>query len=107
MAGSRPADVYLLSAPRTLSNLLVKLFSGQTGWETSSYLLHDAFLYAQSHLNERDAEFPAEEFGTYLEMLRAGYQTMLATRESAHEKVRFFFFCLCPATKFQLNSGLC
>ncbi|KAJ4164490.1 hypothetical protein LMH87_006163 [Akanthomyces muscarius] len=91
MAKSRPADVLFLSSPRTLSNLLVKLLSGQTGWEQSTYCLHDAFEYAQSHLSECNVESPAESFGKYLEMLRAGYQDMTTAREGAHEKGHAFF----------------
>jgi hypothetical protein len=87
MTKSRPADVFFLSCPRTLSNLLVKLLSEQAGWETASYHLHDAFQYGLYNLNDRDVERPAENLNQYVEMLRAGYQKMLAAREDAHKKV--------------------
>jgi hypothetical protein len=61
MTKSRPADVFFFSCPRTLSNLLVQLLSGQTGWETASYALHDAFQYGLCNLSDRDVEPSAEK----------------------------------------------
>ncbi|KAM3514052.1 hypothetical protein MY11210_002264 [Beauveria gryllotalpidicola] len=72
MAGSRPADVFFFASPRTLSSLLVRLLSEQTGWEQSGYFFHDAFEYAQISLSSCDTE-------------------MLAAREKAHENGHAFF----------------
>ncbi|KAJ6779663.1 hypothetical protein PWT90_08909 [Aphanocladium album] len=88
MAKTRPADVFLLSCPRTLSNLLVKLLSEQTGWEQSGYHLHDAFQYGLDNLtDQKGLEEPAaeERVQEYLAMMRDGYQQLLSARETAHE----------------------
>lgn len=89
MAKSRPADVFFLTCPRTLSNLLVKLLSEQTGWEHLGYFLHGAFQYGLGNLTECDVKPAEEKIQEYLTKLRAGYQKMLAARENAHENVRF------------------
>ncbi|TQV98689.1 hypothetical protein V2A60_007602 [Cordyceps javanica] len=91
MTKSRPADVFLLSSPRTLSNLFLKLLSGQAGWEESTYFVHDAHHYAQHHFDKCDLESPAEMLQEYLGKLRAGYQGMLTARENAHENNHAIF----------------
>ncbi|KAM3509555.1 hypothetical protein MY10362_000549 [Beauveria mimosiformis] len=91
MTRSRPADVFFFASPRTLSNLLVRLLSEQTGWKEKGYYLHDAYQYMQLNLSSCDTEFPTESFKTYLEMMRVGHKELLAARENAHENGLAFF----------------
>ncbi|KAM3559654.1 hypothetical protein ARSEF4850_004024 [Beauveria asiatica] len=91
MASSRPADVFFFASPRTLSNLLVRLLSEQTGWKVEGYYLHAAQKYITLNMRSCDAEFSTELVKTYLEMMRVGHKELLAARENAHENGMAFF----------------
>ncbi|OAA53885.1 hypothetical protein ISF_08587 [Cordyceps fumosorosea ARSEF 2679] len=88
----RPTDVFFLSCPRTLSNLLVKLLSQQRGWEDSGYHLHLAYLYALENFSTRvDAEAPPDKRREYVRRLRASFAEMEAARAAAHRNGNAMF----------------
>ncbi|EGX94161.1 hypothetical protein CCM_02432 [Cordyceps militaris CM01] len=90
MTKPRPADVFFLSCPRTLSNLLVKLLSQQRGWEASGYHLHAAYLYALEHFSPSvSASAAPAARAEYVRQLRASFAAMEAARATAHQNVPF------------------
>ncbi|XWW97827.1 hypothetical protein V2A60_005814 [Cordyceps javanica] len=92
MTKPRPSDVFFLSCPRTLSNLLVKLLSQQQGWEESGYYLHNAYMYAYENFSQSvDAEAPPEKRQEYVRQLRESFAKMEAAREAAHNNGNALF----------------
>lgn len=76
-----PKDrVFLFSHPRTASNLLVKLLSGQHGWAYDEYNFISPYLYAHSTVKDSASLSDHSTWTEYTQM-----------RTSALEKLESFF----------------
>jgi hypothetical protein len=80
---------FLFSHPRTASNLLTRILSGQMSWCISDYHFFDAFQYARNNFNviehpDQPAEDVRAEHGA---LLRKGHEQLAQAMASAAQLV--------------------
>lgn len=84
-------NVFFFSAPRTLSNLLVKLVDGQPNWNYGSYYFHDAYKYLKFTLGKTSLdEASPEQQKEYNDLLQSGFAAFQVDRDNAKAKVDIF-----------------
>jgi hypothetical protein len=90
------AGVYLLTHPRSASNLFQTMMEKQPGYQTSSYKLFDAAFVSLMKLSDGPlSEKPKEERDQIYDVYRKGYQSLQDELADAKSKVRVQVRCFC------------
>jgi hypothetical protein len=80
---------FLFSHPRTASNLLTRILSGQPNWCISDYHFFDAFQYARNNFNgiEHPDELAGDVRAEHGALLRQGHESLAQVLASAAQLV--------------------
>lgn len=79
---------FLFSHARTMSNLLLRILSGQQYLDICDYHFQDAFLYARRNLSEpARASVPASAWSHYEKLVTEAEEKMRLAVQSASDKV--------------------
>lgn len=80
---------YLFSHPRTTTNLLLRMLSGQSEWNLDGYFFYDAFIYAREKIAASSLDdVPQAAWGHYKSLREDALQRTHSILEEARTKVR-------------------